>query len=175
MLTANLILSILFPAFPQGASPPDIAALRSPGTHVPSASLPNIAGGTLSLLPSGKRPTVIVVFASWCDPCLKNLPSIVGLSKRSAARFIGIDALESVAAAKGLAKKYSIPFPVASLMTSEFNGPNVTDEQRGATGIDIPAVYVIDAHGASYQAFVGAQASDVGAIEKSIEAAAKNR
>jgi D-serine deaminase-like pyridoxal phosphate-dependent protein len=116
-----------------------------------------------------------VVFASWCDPCLKNLPAIVSLSRNTSARFIGIDALESLAEAKAVVAKYHVPFRVALLTNDAFERPGVTDEQRGTTGIDIPAVYVIDGRGMSYKAFVGSQASNVSAIRTAIhDAAQKN-
>ncbi|HTA38499.1 MAG TPA: hypothetical protein VK760_05465, partial [Candidatus Acidoferrales bacterium] len=51
-----------------------------------------------------------------------------------------------------------VPFPVVLLSSAAFEVAGVTDEQRGATGIDIPAVYFIDAQGRATRAIVGADA-----------------
>jgi peroxiredoxin len=172
-MTALFALTLLLAtAFPPGVAPTDIAALRTPGTAVPAKPLTNIAGGTLSLTASAGRPTVIVVFASWCDPCLEHLPAVVGASHGSSARFVGIDALESIAKAKAVVTKYKVTFSVASLSSDEFDRPGVTDEQRGATGLDIPAVYVIDPRGNSCKAFVGPDAYNVTAIQSSLKSCA---
>ena len=134
-----LVLSVLLAgAFAAGLSPSDIAALRQPGAPVPAAALPNLA--------------------SWCDPCRENMAALVQLARTSSSRFVGIDELESANAAKALVAEYKVPFPTVLLSASAFDAPGVTDEQRGATGIDIPAVYFIDARGRSYKAIVGADA-----------------
>jgi thiol-disulfide isomerase/thioredoxin len=133
--------------------------------------LPNIAGGTLPLRDSDGRVTVLVVFAAWCDPCRKNLPAIERLARNSRARFVGIDELESPANARALVAEYGVTFPVGILTAPAFDGAAVTDEQRGATGLDIPAVYVIDASGKSFKAFVGTNASAVSEIDAAISEA----
>ena len=154
-----LVLSVLLAgAFAADLSPSDIAALRQPGTPVPAAALPNLAGGTLSLRSPDGKATVLVVFASWCDPCRENMPAIVKFARKSSARVVGIDELESASSAKALVAQYKVPFPTVLLSAPGFDAPGVTDEQRGATGIDIPAVYFIDAHGRSVNAVVGADA-----------------
>jgi hypothetical protein len=101
------------------------------------------------------------------------LPAIVALSRGASARFVGIDALESLSNAKGVVAKFKVPFSVALLTSDRFDRPGVTDEQRGSTGLDIPAVYVIDGHGVSYKAFVGPEASNVSGIRAAIQAVAR--
>jgi thiol-disulfide isomerase/thioredoxin len=173
MIATVLLALVTVAGFASGASPSDIAALRQPGATVPVISLPNIAGGTVPLRDPHGRVSVIVVFAAWCDPCRKNMPAIERLSQKSPARFLGIDELESAAKARALVAEYGISFAVASLTAAAFDAPSVTDEQRGSTGIDIPAVYVIDKHGRSFRAFIGTRASDVSAIDTAIAEASK--
>ena len=163
-----LLYALLLAAFSAGVSPSDVASLRQPGTPVPAAALPNVAGGTTSLRGGDGKPAVLVVFGSWCDPCKHNMPAILKLAKTSSVRFIGIDALESMADAKAFVAAEGVPFPTVSLTAPEFDGPGVTDDQRGETGIDIPAVYVIDASGKSYKAFVGANAQDIASIRAAL-------
>jgi thiol-disulfide isomerase/thioredoxin len=156
---ANLALvAVLSSAFTPGLAPSDIAALRQPLTRVPAGSLPNLAGGTLSLRNNDGHPTVLVVFGSWCDPCRENMPAIVNLARTSSARFIGIDELESIDAARAFVAASKVTFPTVLLSAPAFSGPSVTDEQRGSTGVDIPAAYIIDSQGRSYKAFVGKDA-----------------
>jgi peroxiredoxin len=171
MNVSMLLALIAAVGFAPGAAPSDVAALRQPGASVPPITLPNIAGGTLPLRDPHGRVTVLVVFAAWCDPCRKNLPGIERLSRSSHARFVGIDELESPATARALVAEYGVTFPVGILTAPAFDGPNVTDEQRGATGLDIPAVYVIDARGRSFKAFVGTNASAISEIDAAISAA----
>jgi thiol-disulfide isomerase/thioredoxin len=175
--TAAMNLSMLLAliaavGFAPGAAPSDIAVLRQPGVPLPPITLPNIAGGSLPLRDPHGRVTVLVVFAAWCDPCRENLPAIERLSRTSRARFVGIDELESPANARALVAEYGVTFPVGILTAPAFDGPKVTDEQRGATGLDIPAVYVIDARGRSFKAFVGENASAISEIDAAISAAA---
>jgi thiol-disulfide isomerase/thioredoxin len=166
-----LVALIAAVGFAPGAAPSDIAALHQPGTAVPAIALPSIGGGTLPLRDPHGRVTVLVVFSGWCDPCRKNMPAIERFSQTSRARFVGIDELESPAKARALVAEYGVTFPVGVLTTSEFDGPNVTDDKRGATGLDIPAVYVIDPHGRSFKAFVGTHAAALSGIENAISEA----
>ncbi len=168
-MTASMLLALVAAVgFAPGAAPSDIAALRAPGAPVPAITLPNIAGGTLPLRDPHGRVTVLVVFAAWCDPCRENLPAIERLARSSHARFLGIDELESPAKARALVAEYGVTFPVGVLTAPEFDGSNVSDDRRAATGLDIPAVYVIDGHGTSFKAFVGTHASAISEIEAAI-------
>jgi thiol-disulfide isomerase/thioredoxin len=151
-----------------GLGPSDIAALREPGTQLPAVTLPSLDGGTLSLRSDDGRPTVIVVFASWCDPCRANMPAILGLARSNNARFIGIDELESPKAARAFVRAAGVTFQTGLLTSPSFEAPGVTDEQRAATGIDIPAIYLIDSDGKSYEAFVGAEATNVSHVESAL-------
>jgi thiol-disulfide isomerase/thioredoxin len=171
-MTVSMLLALIAAVgFAPGAAPADIAALRQAGVPVPPITLPNIAGGSLSLRDPHGRVTVLVVFAGWCDPCRKNLPAIERLARTGHARFVGIDELESPANARALVAEYGITFPVGIITAPAFEGPEVTDDQRGATGLDIPAVYVIDPGGKSFKAFVGTHASAISDIDAAIREA----
>lgn len=99
---------------------------------------------------------MVVVFAGWCDPCRADMPSIVASAKRHPrVRFLGIDELESPARARAFVAATHVPFRTALLTSAPFLGADVTDAQRGATGVDIPAVYVLNARGIVVEALVG--------------------
>jgi hypothetical protein len=57
---------------------------------------------------------------------------------------------------------------VALVTDAAFSKPDVTDEERAKTGIDIPAVYIIDSSGRSTQAFVGTDAAIPAKLEASL-------
>ena len=153
-----LLLSVLLAgAFAAGLSPSDIAALRQPGTPCRRRLFRTLRAGRFRcVVPTGR------LRCSWSlelvRSCRENMPALVQLARTTSARFVGIDELESANAAKALVAEYKVPFPTVLLSATAFDAPGVTDEQRGATGIDIPAVYFIDAGGRSYKAIVGADA-----------------
>lgn len=174
-MTASTLLALIAAVgFAPGAAPSDIAALRQPGVIVPPIVLPNVVGGSLPLRDPHGGVSVLVVFAAWCDPCRENMPAIERLAQTSHARFVGIDELESAAKARSLVAEYGVTFPVGLLTTAAFDGADVTDDQRAATGLDIPAVYVIDARGRSFKAFIGTHASAILEIDAAIREAERH-
>jgi thiol-disulfide isomerase/thioredoxin len=123
---------------------------------MPAGTLPSLRGPSVSLRAPAGKPSVVVIFADWCDPCHADMPSINASAKRHpAVRFLGIDELESAAHARTFVAATHVPFETLLLTNEAFSKPDVTDEQRGATGLDIPAVYVLDGRGVVVQAFVG--------------------
>ena len=107
---------------PAPVGPADIAALRTAGRRLPDATLPTVAGKTLRLRSLIGRPAVVVVFASWCDPCRADLPSVVrAWSRRRDATFVGIDELESVESARRFGREMHVPFATAVLTSAAFS------------------------------------------------------
>jgi len=123
---------------------------------MPAGTLPSLRGPSTSLRAPAGRPSVVVIFADWCDPCHADMPSIVASSERNpSVRFLGIDELESVARARAFVAATGVPFETVLLTNDAFSKPDVTDDRRAATGLDIPAVYVLDGRGVVVKAFVG--------------------
>jgi peroxiredoxin len=133
-----------------------LAALRTTGAALPAGTLPLLDGGSVDLQSLKGRPAVIAVYADWCDPCKADMASIVAAAKGNPrAQFLGIDALEPAPRARAFVRATGIPFRTAMLTSDEFAPLGTTDEQRAATGIDIPAVYVLDRNARVVQAFIG--------------------
>jgi thiol-disulfide isomerase/thioredoxin len=62
---------------PEGDSPAD--AGRGPA---PDFALPNLAGGELSLADLAGRPVVLDFWATWCAPCIRQVPVLNAIHER---------------------------------------------------------------------------------------------
>jgi thiol-disulfide isomerase/thioredoxin len=73
------------------------------------------------------RPTVVVVFASWCAACLQELPRDVDDYRRfhSEAEFLGIDYDDNPRGLDLVKKGYGIPFPIHTLQGKQMTLPSV--------------------------------------------------
>ena len=109
-LTLALAASIAFAA-------PAAAGIPQVGAPAPAFSIQAIANATgdLSLSRYAGKAIYLNFFASWCEPCKAEVPSIAQLSKEYAKRgvvVIGIDELESASAADGFVARFKLPYPV---------------------------------------------------------------
>ena len=59
------------------------------------------------------RPVVVNQWASWCDPCRKELPWFARLARRYEGRvaFVGVDSLDERTDAVAFLREYPTPFP----------------------------------------------------------------
>lgn len=96
------------------------AALAVPrvGQAAPAFSLPALAGGKpVSLADLKGKPVYVNFFASWCDPCNAEAPSIGQLRTKYAKRgvtVIGIDELDTRDRALGFVKKNANPYSLVA-------------------------------------------------------------
>jgi thiol-disulfide isomerase/thioredoxin len=60
------------------------------------------------------KPTVVVMFASWCAGCIEELPTVIRDYTRFKDRvtFIGIDYLDNAKAGAAMVQRYHVPFDV---------------------------------------------------------------
>ncbi|HKU81348.1 MAG TPA: TlpA disulfide reductase family protein [Candidatus Tumulicola sp.] len=72
-------------------------------------------------LAEGGRPSVVVLFASWCSPCMQEMPRTLAEYARYRKRvdFLGIDYTDPPAMARKLIARFRIPFPVESYVPQE--------------------------------------------------------
>ncbi|MBV8162800.1 MAG: TlpA family protein disulfide reductase [Candidatus Eremiobacteraeota bacterium] len=113
-----------------GALLASVASADAPpraGAPAPAFSLPVVANGhgTVSLASLKGRNVYLNFFASWCEPCKAEAPSIAALSKQYAPHnvvVVGIDELEQAEAAKNFATRYHLPYSIALDTSGDVGG-----------------------------------------------------
>lgn len=112
------LLAALLGAAPAPSDP--VALLSLTGKSVAGLTFVPLAGVPRALAAPG-RATVVVLFASWCTPCMQEMPRTVETYARFRDRvdFLGIDYTDSPAVARKLIARFRIGFPVESYIPDE--------------------------------------------------------
>jgi len=129
-----------------------VLAAGTESEMMPDFSLPSVSDGTMLGNDTFKGKVLLVnFFATWCPPCLKEIPTLVSLQKKFADRdftVIGfsVDKKENMAALKKLMKKTEVNYPVV-LADLE------TKKEFGATFL--PMTFLIDKKGVKAKSYFG--------------------
>lgn len=120
----------------------------------PAPALPTTAlqGPAVSIASLHGKPALIDFFASWCDPCHDEAPTLRKLSESLGGRatVVAIDWNDSDAPARAFVHKYGWKFPVLS-------DPSGSTGQQYGVDIGLPTSFVIDPEGEIVNAFLGPQ------------------
>jgi thiol-disulfide isomerase/thioredoxin len=96
------------------AAPPGLAVAQ-PGEPVPAFSLPTIDGQPVAVPTAyAGRPLLINFWASWCRPCVQEMPELQRFSARQGSngvQVVGI-ALDDAAAVRAFLPKVGVAYPV---------------------------------------------------------------
>ena len=110
-----------------------------------STPLQDVAGKRQTLAPYKGRVLVVNFWASWCGPCVAEMPELVRLHDRYAKKgieFIGIG-VDSSQNVQNFLKRIPVDYPV---LVSGFGGADLA-RSLGNTAGALPFTVVIDANG----------------------------
>ncbi|HWL99514.1 MAG TPA: TlpA disulfide reductase family protein [Nocardioidaceae bacterium] len=106
------------PAAPAGGSvtpsPAIVAVDGVAGLPATVAELPNADADTFRSLLGELRGTPVVVnlWASWCEPCEREMPMLArAAERRTDVQFLGVDTLDSREGAEAFIVEFAVPFP----------------------------------------------------------------
>ena len=108
-------------------------------------TLPDASGGSLDLASLRGKTVVLNFWATWCPPCVEEMPELAGLHREISGRNatvigIGIDSASNI---KAFAEKGQYPYP---LLIAGMGGTELA-RQLGNTSGALPYTVVIDADG----------------------------
>jgi cytochrome c biogenesis protein CcmG, thiol:disulfide interchange protein DsbE len=85
------------------------------GRQAPRVELPGLRGGRLRLADLRGRPVVVNFWASWCPPCVAEMPDFERVHRRLAGRvaFLGVNQRDQPQAAERLASSTGVTYPLA--------------------------------------------------------------
>jgi cytochrome c biogenesis protein CcmG/thiol:disulfide interchange protein DsbE len=85
------------------------------GRPAPRVELPGLRGGRVRLAELRGRPVVLNFWASWCPPCLAEMPEFERVHRRLGGRvtFLGVNQRDQLQAAEELARSTGVTYPLA--------------------------------------------------------------
>ena len=85
------------------------------GAPAPRVELPGLDGGRVRLADFRGRPLVVNFWASWCGPCVEEMPAFERAHQRLGERvaFLGIAQRDERGAAQALAARTGVTYPLA--------------------------------------------------------------
>ena len=105
-------------SLPPTAEPAATTVAQAFGVGEPATSLalPTVGGGTVDLASLRGKPVWVNFMATWCPPCIDELPLMAGFAARYADTglvVLAVDVREDEAAVAAFAKGLGVTFPVA--------------------------------------------------------------
>lgn len=85
------------------------------GPSAPDLELAEFDGGTVRLADFQGKPLVVNFWASWCVPCLAELPGFVRIhqANKNAVAFLGINLADDPGSAEAVREQTGITYPLA--------------------------------------------------------------
>ncbi|HWP97327.1 MAG TPA: stalk domain-containing protein [Syntrophomonadaceae bacterium] len=121
------------------------------GNAMPDFTVSTIDGGSATLSDYQGKPVFINIFATWCSPCMQEMPDIQKLYSKygDSVVFLTIDLQEDKNTASEFAKHYSYTMPIGYA------------DSLGSFNIEyIPDTFILDENGIIKYAYVGSQNYD---------------
>ncbi len=121
------------------------------GSSAPNFTLPKLGGGDISLKDYHGRVVVLNFWATWCPPCVEEMPSLVAFAKQmepAGVTVLGVSVDYDAEALNKFVTKYDVKFPVAEDMQQR------VPTQYGTS--KYPETYIIDRNGRIAEKLIGA-------------------
>jgi cytochrome c biogenesis protein CcmG/thiol:disulfide interchange protein DsbE len=121
------------------------------GGAAPDFTLPDLKGGQVSLKDFRGRVVVLNFWATWCPPCVEEMPSLVRFARQmepEGVTVVGVSVDYDENALRQFVEKYGVPFPVA--LDTQQRVP-----ARYGT-FKYPETYIIDKEGRIAEKLIGA-------------------
>lgn len=109
--TAAVVAGILAAQGENGAAPPEASA----ADRVPAQSFEMFDGSTASLADYAGRPLVVNFWASWCPPCLAEMPDFERVHQQLSGQvaFLGVNTQDTPEQAADLAVQTGVTYDLA--------------------------------------------------------------
>lgn len=172
---ACLFLVLLLAACQRGAEdaapaaggrggPADTGAASSPSREFPTLRVPTLDGGVFDLAEQRGQWVVVNFWATWCAPCLKEMPELSALdAMREHIRVVGLAYEEIEAdALRAFLQAHPVVYPIAIIDT--YAPPADFETPKG-----LPMTYLIAPDGRVAERFMGPVTAE--GIEQMIEQA----
>lgn len=109
------------------------------------------------------KVTVIAFWATWCAPCLKELPTLAGLPPDVRVLAVAVDEPSTASRIPSFVKRLAITFPVIHDATGELRN-------KLAPGSDVPFTVIIDKRGRIAWTHAGYREGDGAALASKVRA-----
>jgi len=120
------------------------------GDKAPDFTITTSSGATISPKNFGGRVLVLNFWASWCAPCVQEIPSLNDFQKQLAGSgvvVLGISVDRNEAAYKSMVKRFNVSYATAWDPRADINVEYGTYK--------FPETYIIDRNGKVVQKFIG--------------------
>lgn len=111
----------------------------APGTPAPETRGQTLDGGAFVLAAWKGQPVVVNIWATWCGPCVHELPEFADVARRHGdVRFVGLAVDSRPADVERMVARFAIPYPVVPI-----DGATQAAWKADA----VPSTYLLDKDG----------------------------